>query len=174
MPRVKDPSDQGAGARIARGLLAGVIAGAAAAFAMDRFQAAVSAFGSNDGDGGEPATEQAADAVARRVSGGPLPAADKPLGGQAAHYLLGLGLGAADGIAAEFAPVVTAGGGAAFGVTAATLLDEGLVPALGLTDAPWRTGAGTHLHGYASHIVFGGVTELVRRQVRATLLPDRS
>lgn len=159
----------GTGMRIARGLLAGVIAGATAAFAMDRFQAAVGALTLNKGSGGEPATEKAADAVAERIAGSPLPETDKPLGGQAAHYLLGIGLGGAYGIAAAFVPAVTIGEGTAFGVVTATLLDEAAVPAFGLAEPPWRTGVETHLYSYASHLVFGGVTEFVRRQVARTL-----
>lgn len=166
--------DERTGARVARGVVAGAVAGLVAAFAMDRFQAAALAFtgGGGGGGGGEPATEQAADAISTALSGVPLPASDKPLGGQALHYLLGLGLGVAYAVAAEFRPAVTAGGGTAFGIGASTLLDEAAVPALGLGDAPWRASAGSHLFGYVSHLVFGGVTELVRRQVRGTLLPS--
>lgn len=163
-----EDKDDGAGAKVMRGLLAGVIAGAVASFAMDRFQAAVTAMSSDDSDS-EPATEQAADAVAVRVAGAPVPKPAKPLAGQAMHYALGLGLGAAYGVVAEFYPAMTAGYGAGFGVATATLLDEAAVPALGLGEPPWRSGPATHLFAYASHLVFGGVAELTRRQVQATL-----
>jgi uncharacterized membrane protein YagU involved in acid resistance len=99
-----------------------------------------------------------------------VPAADKPLAGQAIHYALGVGLGVAYGIAAEFRPAIASGYGVGFGIGTATLLDEAAVPAVGLGDAPWRSDLPTTLYGYASHIVFGGAAELVRRQVRATLL----
>jgi putative membrane protein len=136
--------DQGGGtAKLLRGALAGLIAGAAASFAMDRFQAAVSALSSSGDDEGEtqePATEKAADGIARAFTGDELPAADKPLGGQAMHYALGIGLGVAYGIAAEFRSAVTTGFGTAFGLGAATLLDEAAVPALGLGQAPWKRG----------------------------------
>lgn len=158
-------------ARIARGLLVGMIAGAAASFAMDRFQAAVTALSSSDDDDddSEPATEQAADAIARVATGAEVPKADKPLAGQAVHYALGLGLGAAYAVAAEFRPAVTSGYGSVFGIATATLLDEAVVPAVGLGKAPWKADLKTTLYGYASHLVFGGVTELVRRQVRSIL-----
>lgn len=156
--------------RVARGVTAGLIAGAVAALAMDRFQALVSPLLPSSGDS-EPATEKAADSVAQRTVGHDLPDEDKPLAGQAIHYALGIGLGVAYGVVAEFRPSVTAGYGSAFGVATATLLDEAAVPAVGLGAAPWDAGVAGNLFSYASHLVFGGVTELVRRQVAGTLTP---
>lgn len=161
------------GASIARGLLAGMVAGAAASFAMDRFQAAVSALSSQPGPSGEPATERAADAVARGVTGHEVARADKPLAGQAIHYAFGIALGAAYGVAAEFRPAVTAGAGVPFGLSTATLFDEAAVPAAGLGEPPWRAGPGEAAYGYASHLVFGVVLEFVRRQTAGTLRPER-
>lgn len=167
---MSQPDDSNA-AKIARGIVAGVIAGAVASFAMDRFQAIASPLLPSSGgdEKSEPATEKAADAVARQATGHDVPDADKPLAGQAMHYALGIGLGVAYGIAAEFRPAVTAGYGTAFGVGTATLLDEGIVPAVGLGSPPWKSDAATTLYSYASHLVFGGVSELVRRQVAGTL-----
>ncbi len=162
--------DTSTGVKVARGIVAGVIAGAVASFAMDRFQAAVSALSSDDGTSqSEPATEKAADAVAERVAGREVADADKPLAGQAVHYAVGIGIGVLYGIAAEFRPAVTAGYGSAFGLGTATLLDEGVVPAVGLGQAPWQASASSNLYSYASHLVFGGAAELVRRQVAGTL-----
>lgn len=158
--------------RIARGLLAGIVAGTVASFVMDRFQAAVTALSPPSDDEGDPATVKAADGIAASVAGHDVQAAVKPLAGQAIHYALGIGLGAAYGVAAEFRPAVTAGHGAAFAIGSATLLDQAAVPAVGLGDPPWRASPATTLYSYASHLVFGGVTELVRRQVRATLAPS--
>jgi len=159
-------------ARIARGAVAGVIAGAVASFAMDRFQAAASSLFSSQGGENEPATEKAADAVATAVTGQEVPDAAEPLAGQSVHYALGIGLGIAYGIAAEFRPSVTAGFGTAFGLGTATLLDEGAVPAVGLGEAPWKAPLSTTLYAYASHLVFGGTAEFVRRQVAGTLTPS--
>lgn len=166
--------DESYAARIARGLVAGVIGGAVASFAMDRFQAlASSLLPSGDGDS-EPATEKAADAVATGVTGHAISDADKPLAGQAVHYAVGIALGAAYGIAAEFRPSVAAGYGTAFGLGTATILDEAAVPATGLGSAPWGAGIASNLYSYASHIVFGGVNEIVRRQVAGTLTPQQA
>lgn len=159
--------DDSTAARIARGLVAGVVA----SFAMDRFQAVVSPLlPSNDDADSEPATEKAADGVMKQVIGHDVPAADKPLAGQSIHYALGIALGAAYGIAAEFRPAVTAGYGSDFALGTATLLDDAIVPAIGLGKAPWASDAPTLLYSYASHLVFGGVSEFVRRQVSGTLI----
>jgi len=161
--------------KIVRGVLTGLVAGIAASFAMDQFQAAAAALSSSD-DGGddddqpEPATQKAADAVAIALVGRAIPDADKALAGQAIHYALGIGLGVAYAVAAEFRPGVTGGYGLGFGIVTATLLDEAAVPATGLGEAPWKSDLSTTLYGYASHLVFGGTAELVRRQVRTTLM----
>ena len=152
-------------ARVARGVVAGLIAGAVASFAMDRFQAAVSPLLPSSGEDEEPATQKAADALARGATGHDVAAPDKPLAGQAIHYALGI----AYGVAAEFRPAIAAGYGTAFGIGTATLLDEGAVPAVGLGSPPWQADLPTTLYSYASHLVFGATTEIVRRQVAATL-----
>lgn len=157
--------------KVLRGVVAGAIAGIVASFAMDRFQATVTALTSSDDDEQqyEPATEKAADAIAEQVAGRAMADEDKPLAGQVIHYALGAGLGIAYGIAAEFRPSLSAGYGTGFGVVTATVLDEAAVPAVGLGSAPWRTDLSTNLYSYASHLVFGVTSELVRRQVADTL-----
>lgn len=162
---------QGQGARLLAGAAAGLVAGVVASFAMDRFQAAVTALSSSDSEE-EPTTAKAADAVAQAVAGEEVPEPDKPLAGQLVHYALGTGLGLLYGLAAELRPGVTSGYGTAFGTGVAGLLDEAAVPATGLSDPPWQTDASTHLYTLASHLVFGAVAEFTRRQVRATLDPE--
>jgi len=162
----------GVAVKLLRGALAGLVAGAAASFAMDRFQAAFAALSAGDDDEeSEPSTQKAANRVATLLTGQPVVDADKPLAGQAVHYALGIGLGVAYGIAAEFRPAVTAGFGSAFGIATATLIDEAAVPAIGLGEAPWNAGLSSNLYSYASHLVFGGTAELVRAQVAGTLKP---
>jgi putative membrane protein len=163
--------DQEVAMKVARGVFAGSIAGIIASYAMDKFQALASPLlpSSGDEEDAEPATQKAADAISLRVAGRKVRDADKPLAGQSMHYAVGIGLGIAYGVAAEFRPSVTAGYGSAFGIGTATLLDEGAVPALGLGDAPWKADVAPNLYSYASHIVFGGVTELVRRQLVGTV-----
>ncbi len=144
---------------------AGLVAGLAASFVMDRFQAGVAALSSSDSDA-EPATEKAADKVSQAVVGHDVPDDRKPLAGQAVHYALGAGLGVVYAVAAEYRPAVTAGYGTAFALANTALLDEAAVPAVGLGAAPWKTAPSTHLYSVASHVVFGTVTEGVRRLLR--------
>lgn len=158
------------GTRILRGAAAGLVGGMLGSFAMDRFQAAVSALSRSGGDDeAEPATSKAADKIVCAVTGKEVPTADKPLAGQLVHYVLGAGLGVAYGIAAEFRPAVTTGYGTAFGFGVAGVLDEAAVPAAGLGSAPWKVGLSAHAYTLASHLVFGGVADLTRRQVSSSL-----
>lgn len=154
------------GARIATGAAVGLIAGLAASFAMDRFQALTQPKSDDDG---EPAPEQAADQIARDMTGEPLADKDKPLGSQLVHYGLGTLLGIGYGISAEFAPRVTTGMGMAFGTGTWAVLDEAAVPAAGFGDTPWKAAPATQVHGLASHLVFGLVAEGTRRGARAAL-----
>ena len=153
-------------ARIATGAAVGLIAGLAASFAMDRFQALTQPKSDDDS---EPATEQAADGIARVVTGEPLAANDKPLGGQLVHYGLGTLLGTGYGIAAEFAPRVTTSMGTAFGIGTWAVLDEAAVPAAGLGDPPWKAAPSTQAYSLSSHLVFGVVAEGARVGARAAL-----
>jgi len=154
-------------AKLLAGAAAGLVAGIVASFAMDRFQAAVTALSPPDTGGSDedPATVTAAELVAD------VPEADKPLAGQLVHYAVGTGLGLLYGLVAEVKPGITAGYGTAFGTGTAALLDEAAVPAVGLGEAPWKSDVTTHLYGLASHLVFGLAAELTRAQVRATLEP---
>ena len=159
------------GTKILRGALAGLLAGVVASFAMDRFQALAASLSPSDSDE-EPATAKAADRIKQAAGGAPVTKAMQPLAGQLVHYAVGAGLGVAYGIASEFRPGLASGYGAPFGVGVAAVLDEGAVPAVGLGTAPWDSPASTHAFSLASHLVFGVVADLVRRQVRSTLLPS--
>lgn len=99
MPSINARPNAGIAAKLARGLVAGVTAGAGAVFAMDRFQAAASPLLSSSDS--ERATERSADAVARGVTGRAVTEAGKPLAGQAIHHGVGIAFGAAYGVAAE-------------------------------------------------------------------------
>lgn len=153
-----------------RGALSGLVAGLVASLAMDLAQKALAKLQSSDGDsGGEPATEQAADKISRSMTGKEVPEDTKPLAGQAIHYAFGGLLGMGYGIAAEYSPEITSGGGSAFALGTATLFDEAAVPAAGLGPAPWNADLSTHLYAMGSHLVFGTVTEAARRSIRAAI-----
>ena len=142
---------------LARGALAGGLAGVVASFAMNRFQAVVPRPGS--GGGGDPATVKAAE----RVAGHGIPRAGKARAGEAVHYGFGAALGMAYGAAAEAEPWVTAGFGLPYGGAVAVIADEALVPAAGLSGPPWQSPPATHAYSIASHLVFGVALEAARR-----------
>ena len=152
------------------GAATGLAAGVAASWAMTRFQNAAAPlfFGkdSGGGGGGTPATEVAADRIASGATGRDMPDDRKPMAGEAVHYGFGAALGMLYGLLGEYRPAVTAGRGAAFGIATATIADEALVPAAGLSGPPWQSGGRTHLYSYASHIVFGVACDMFARLLR--------
>ena len=158
---------------IVKGVIAGALAGLAASYLMEQFQAAwtkaeEAGGGSGAGGGaGDPATVKAADRVALAATGHPVPSEHREAAGEAVHYATGAGVGAVYGLLAEFAPRATFGLGAGYGAAVALGLDEIIVPALGLGKPATETPPSTHAYGLASHLVYGLTLEGVRRIVRA-------
>lgn len=149
-----------------KGALAGLAAGLAASFVMNQFQVIAQNLLPEDEGSGEPSTEKVADRVTVATTGEHLSDDTKPAAGNLVHYAFGAALGIGYGIAAEYRPQVTAGYGTTFGLGVAAIADEAAVPALGLAPPPTETPLSTHAYGAASHLVFGAVTEAVRRLVR--------
>jgi ABC-type siderophore export system fused ATPase/permease subunit len=113
--------------------------------------------------------EDSTEKVARHISeavGTPLPHDQKKQAGQAVHYIFGTLMGVVYGVAAEFAPEVTTGGGTAFGTLLFLGADEIAVPAFKLSPPPKMTPAGSHLQHWAAHVVYGGTLELARNLLR--------
>ncbi|MEO7723292.1 MAG: DUF1440 domain-containing protein [Chthoniobacterales bacterium] len=159
-----------------KGLLAGVAGGLLASFLMGQFQAAWSAaseaISSSKKSGGrkpDPATVKAANVLSEKVTGHKIPADYKPLAGEAVHYGMGASSAAVYGVLAEVAPIVTIGDGAGFGTGVWLLADELAVPAAGLSKSPKEIPLTTHVYALASHLVYGWITETVRRAVRRAL-----
>lgn len=151
---------------VSRGAASGAVAGFAASAVMNGFQSLVTPLFQPSGDGGPPATEKAANGVSLAISGARLGDGDRQAGGNAIHYLVGTLTGTLYGALAETRPGVTRWHGFALGLAAATLVDQIAVPLSGLARPPWRYTLRTHLYGYASHLVFGFVTEAVRKALR--------
>lgn len=161
---------------ILKGLLAGVAGGLLASFLMEQFQAAWSATSqamqSSQRRGGrkpDPATVKAANVISEKVTGRKVPKDYKSLAGEAVHYGMGATTAAVYGVLAEVAPIVTVGDGAAFGAGVWALADELAVPAAGLSRPAREIPLTTHLYALASHLVYGWITETVRRAVRRAL-----
>lgn len=170
-----DDSDYGE-VDLMKGLLAGVAGGILASFLMEQFQAAWSAAGAairsekkRSGRPADPATVKVANLVAEKISGHKIPADYKPLAGEAVHYGMGATSAALYGALAEVAPVVTVASGTAFGTGLWALADEVAVPAAGLSKPAREIPLVTHVYALASHLVFGWITETVRRAVRRAL-----
>jgi putative membrane protein len=170
-----DDTDYGE-ADIMKGVLAGVAGGLLASFLMEQFQAAWSAasqaISSSKRRGGrkaDPTTVKAANLVSEKITGRKIPPDYKPLAGEAVHYGMGTTSAAVYGVLAEVTPIVTAGEGVVFGTGLWLLADEVAVPAAGLSKSPREIPVTTHIYAFVSHLVYGWITETVRRAVRRAL-----
>jgi putative membrane protein len=160
-----------------KGLVVGAVAGVAASWVMERFQEqwllregdAGETPGNMGALGTEPATMKAADALAQTLTGSPVPEQRRELAGEAMHYATGAGVGAVYGLLAEILPGSKLALGTGFGVAVALGLDEGLVPALGLSKPPAEVRPSQHAYNLASHVVYGLALEGARRILRVLL-----
>jgi uncharacterized membrane protein YagU involved in acid resistance len=164
-----------------KGAIAGLIGGLAASWVMSRFQYAVPSeafakvFGEDverdedDGEQSEPGTVKAASAISETVLDHELEEDEKEWAGEVAHYAMGGVSATIYGVAAELVPEITRDGGLLFGTTVWLLADETMIPAVGLSDAPWQYPASTHAYSLSSHLVYGLATEITRRLVRRWL-----
>ena len=146
-----------------RGLAIGIAAGLIASAVMEAAQAVWLAAQHSTGDGGEPATEKTANAVSAAVTGRPVPKHLRGIAADAVHYATGAAVGGVYGTVAARFPLVTLGFGSVYGGAIAAILDEAIVPALGLGDPPSKVPLATHIFGIASHVVFGVSLEASRR-----------
>lgn len=94
---------------------------------------------------------------------------EKEKAGAIAHYAMGVTSGAIYGAVAEVMPAATVAEGLPFGAAVWLIADEGVVPAAGLSRNPTDYPLSIHAYAFASHLVYGLTTELVRRAVRRAL-----
>jgi uncharacterized membrane protein YagU involved in acid resistance len=177
-------------ASILKGLVAGMVAGLVATYAKDKFQtlmtqvaeaeakpkprprtaaASAAAPKSNGKPKEDPSTVKVANAIAKRVVHRNLTKKEKELAGPMVDYGFGTLAATAYGAMAEVAPQVSVAGGAGFGAALWFVGDELGVPAAGLSKWPTQYPASTHAYALSGHLVYGAVTELVRRIVRKAL-----
>ena len=181
---------------IYKGVAAGFAGGLAASFVMNQFQSALGKLmeneerphgaqslqqGSPDHGIGRELAERGVDepddnaavrtgnAVSEMVLDHHLTKAEKEKAGAIAHYAMGVTSGAIYGAMAEVMPVATAGEGLPFGAAVWLIADEAIVPAAGLSRKPTDYPLSIHVYSFASHLVYGLTTELVRRAVRRAL-----
>jgi putative membrane protein len=162
----------GRAAHIWRGAAAGLLGGVIAAGAMSVAHNVVAGIPGLDGaqppeaEEDDDATVKMADLLVHRVVGRPLPEHTKPLAGHIVHYAFGGAVGALYGAVAELAPRVTTGFGLAWGVAVWLGAHVIAVPALGLAEPPARRPPSREAPELVLHLLYGAVTELIRRPLR--------
>lgn len=177
-----------------KGVVAGLAAGAVATLVMDQVQksimkASLETERRKRRAAGEPegriATEQAAQqhesetdegstgVVARKLThaatGEILSSDQAKTGGNYVHYTFGTLMGGVYGVAAEYFPEATSGGGSTFGTLFFLGADEVAVAALGLAPPPKDIPLPNHFNHWLLHVVYGTTADTVRRLVRRLL-----
>ncbi len=115
---------------------------------------------------GEP---EPPDVLAEKIAGHTLPPTQKAITAESIHWGFGALAGAAYGGLAEYFPAATQKEGASFGLALAALTHENALPALGLSADPEHQTTREHTSEFATHVVYGVVTEVVRSGVRRFL-----
>ena len=146
---------------LAKGLLAGLVGGlvatAAKAFAETIYPPRTH---------GEPEPQTV---LAEKLVGHELAGRQKTVAAESIHWGFGALAGAAYGAVAEYYPAATAKDGAGFGMALASLTHETALPAFGLSADPADQTLRERTSEMTTHVVYGMVTETVRRVVRRML-----
>ncbi len=146
---------------LAKGLLAGLIGGLAATAAKTLAEKIYPP--RTHGEPEPPAV------LAEKLAGHSLDGATKTAAEESIHWTFGALAGAAYGAIAEFYPAATAKEGASFGMALAAITHQTALPAMGLSAEPADQTTREQTSEMATHVVFGLVTETVRRTVRKFL-----
>jgi hypothetical protein len=169
-----------------RGAVAGAIGGAVASSAMVLFNHLLGSTGFGQQDRGrrkqhrrtdakpnetdgttsdEPASEKVASNVAEAISGEALSDRERKIGGSIVHHAFGAAAGALYGAAAARMPALAAGGGLPYGALVWVAGPEVGLPLTGLSRRPSEYPPSRHVASLATHLVFGGTVEAVRRSM---------
>jgi putative membrane protein len=159
-----------------RGVIAGLVGGAIAAGAMSVVHTSLGEIASarqpeppSPQQQQDDATVKVANAMTRRLLDRPLPDDKKPLAGSLVHNAFGASVGAVYGGVAELAPRVTMIVGVPFGLAVWLGAHVITVPALGLAEPPTRQPPSKEALELLLHVIYGVVTETVRRLFRRVL-----
>ena len=144
-----------------KALLAGAIAGAAATAAKTLAEKLYP-----PRTHGEP---EPTAVLADKAAGHALAKTDKLIAMESIHWTFGIAVGAVYGAVAEYYPMATSRDGASFGMTLMALTHESALPVLGLSPAPAAQTPREKTSEMVTHVVYGVVTETVRRVVRKQL-----
>ena len=115
--------------------------------------------------GFEKAHTQTAEVVAA-AAGVRLSSAQKKNAAPVTEYAFGVLCGGLYGLIAEYVPQATAGFGTTYGAVLFTGASEVVLPALGMVAPPQERTPIQHLGGLSGNVVYGAVTEGVRRVLR--------
>ncbi|HEY0263008.1 MAG TPA: DUF1440 domain-containing protein [Granulicella sp.] len=107
--------------------------------------------------------------LAEKITGHRLSLQQRETAAGAIHWGFGACIGAAYGAVVEYYPEASAKEGASFGLALATMTHQKALPWMGLTAAPEDQSLREKSSELGSHVIFGVVTEIVRRTVRAAL-----
>jgi putative membrane protein len=158
-----------------KGAVAGLVGGLAASFVMNQYQALVMKLtegnkvpGSQSSED-EPATVKVGEKVSQMLFGHELTEFEKKAADPIVHYAMGGISGMFYGALAEVAPRSSAGLGLPFGTGVWAILDEVMVPALGLSKSSLEFPLSNHAYSLSSHLVYGLTTDVVRKGVRKLL-----
>jgi hypothetical protein len=150
---------------VGRDLLKGAIAGAVATYIMGKVTGYMyehedreARQAEDEARGGRTAYEVAAEKAATAAGTSLEPRRREELG-SAIHWALGIGAGAAYAVLRRRVQGLGGAAGTAFGTAFWAFLDEGLVPALGLTPGPYAFPWQAHARGFVGHVTFGTVTD---------------
>jgi putative membrane protein len=141
-----------------KGLLAGAIAGIAATAAKSMVEKFYP-----PRVHGEP---EPPEVLAAKVAGHPLDEHTGAAASEAIHWGFGAAAGAVYGALAEFYPAATAKEGASFAMALVALTHETALPALGLAERAEDQTLREQTSEMSSHVLYGIVTERVRRILR--------
>jgi uncharacterized membrane protein YagU involved in acid resistance len=153
-----------------RGLLAGAVAGLAASFLMGPMHALAQKASPPRKKQKEDSTEKTAQAVSENVLNRRLTRTEKKAAGPVVHYLFGTAVGAIYGVAAETIPAVRTGYGSLFGTAVWLGAHVLVVPALGLSEPVTKSPVSIEAGELGAHLVYGTVSEGLRRAVRGYVL----
>lgn len=107
--------------------------------------------------------------LAEKLTGHELAGRKKDVAAETIRWSFGALAGAAYGGLAEYYPQATAKDGAGFGMALASLTQGNALPAMGLSAKPEEQATRERTSEMASHVIYGMVTETVRRVVRRIL-----
>lgn len=156
-----------------KGLLVGMLAGAAASAVMDLYWAVVEHLPGERPEqkpkkgGGQkedkPSTQIIADRVSAAVTGKEVPKEAKPAAGVAVHYVTGMLQGSLFGLVSALRGRSGLFAGLLYGVAIWLFLDEIALRALDIAPDPKKVPKKLHAEALGAHLVYGGSLALLTK-----------